>query len=311
MKIVFMGTPEFAIPSLQAILDSPHQVVAVVTVTDKPTGRGLKVMASPIKQLALENNLPILQPEKLRDPQFIAELTQLQADLFVVIGFRLLPEEVFSIPPLGTINVHASLLPRYRGAAPINWAIIRGETITGITIFYIDKTLDTGHLLIQERVPIKPDDHAGLLHDKLAVIGAEILIDVLDLIQEGKATVFPQEGDVTLAPKITREICKIDWQASAVTIHNLVRGLSPTPGAFTSFAGKILKIFTTQIITYESSHQAPPGTIVDLNQKSGLIAIATGNGVLALQELQLEGKKCMSSAEFLRGCRLKIGDQLL
>lgn len=311
MKIVFMGTPEFAIPSLQAILDSPHQVVAVVTVTDKPTGRGLKVMASPIKQLALENNLPLLQPEKLRDPQFIAELTQLQADLFVVIGFRLLPEEVFSIPPLGTINVHASLLPRYRGAAPINWAIIRGETITGITIFYIDKTLDTGHLLIQERVPIKPDDHAGLLHDKLAVIGAEILIDVLDLIQDGKATVFPQQGDVTLAPKITRETCKIDWQASAVTIHNLVRGLSPTPGAFTSFAGKILKIFTTQIITYESSHQAPPGTIVDLNQKSGLIAIATGNGVLALQELQLEGKKCMSSAEFLKGCRLKIGDQLL
>lgn len=310
MKIVFMGTPEFAIPSLQAILDGPHEVVGVVTVPDKPTGRGLKIKSSPVKQLALDYDLPVFQPEQLNDARFIAELDDLQADLFVIVAFRILPKQVFLLPAKGAINLHASLLPRYRGAAPINWAIIRGESETGITIFFLKEKVDTGNIILQESIPILDDDNAGSLHDRLMNLGAEVLLEAIDLINEEKDEITAQHGKVTLAPKITREGCHINWADSAVAIHNLIRGLSPYPGAFCYYNNKLLKIYKTEIAAREITPSAEPGTFLELKSKTGLITVATGDGSLSLQKLQLAGKKCITSSEFLRGSRIKIGDKL-
>jgi len=311
MNIVFMGTPEFAIPSFQALLESVHQVVGVVTVPDKPTGRGLKITPSPVKQLALDYNLPLLQPEKLTDEDFIRQLSALKADLFVLVAFRILPEAVFTMPPRGTVNLHASLLPRYRGAAPINWALINGETETGITIFFIKKEIDTGNIILQEKVEILPEDNFGSLHNKLMTIGAEVLMEAIDLIEANEAPSLPQTGEVTKAPRITKEICRINWDNPALSIHNLVRGLSPCPGAFTMLDNRLLKIFTTQYVNQPTTLTVKPGTIIEISQKTGLISVVTGDGTLAIQELQLAGKKCMCTSEFLKGCRLKVGDQFV
>jgi len=311
MKIVFMGTPEFAIPSLQAIIESEHELVAVVTVPDKPVGRGLKIKASPVKQIALDYNIPVLQPERLKDNSFAEQLKAYNADLFVVVAFRILPEMIFTIPPFGTINLHASLLPNYRGAAPINWAIIRGETETGVTIFYIQKKVDTGNIILQEKEKILPDDNAGDLHDKLMNLGAELLGETIDLIAANEAPVTVQTGDFTSAPKISKEFCQIQWNNSTCLIHNLIRGLSPTPGAFSHVNGKLLKIFTSRIISQNIVPTEEPGTIVELNHKTGTIAISTGDGILAIEEIQLAGKRSMCAAEYLKGCRLNIGDKLV
>lgn len=309
MKIVFMGTPEFAIPSLQTLVESSHQVVGVVTVPDKPTGRGLKIHQSPVKQFAIDYNIPVLQPEILKEPQFLEQLKAFQADLFVVVGFRILPEVVFSMPPKGTINLHASLLPAYRGAAPINWAIINGETETGVTIFFIEKNVDTGNLILQEKVAITPDDNAGNIHDKLMNIGAELLIEAVDSIETGDFTRSPQTGEVSLAPKLEKALCKINWQHDALQIHNLIRGLSPHPGAFSQLNGKNIKIYSSRVFGRNIAPEILPGTITELNQKSGFIFVATGKGVLALQELQMEGKKCLCASEFIKGCRINVGDK--
>lgn len=309
MKIVFMGTPEFAIPSLQILVESSHQVVGVVTAPDKPTGRGLKIHSSPVKQFAIDYDIPVLQPESLKDEQFLAQLRAFQADLFVVVGFRILPEIVFSLPPKGTINLHASLLPAYRGAAPINWAIINGEKETGVTIFFIEKNVDTGNLILQEKVTIEPDDNAGILHDKLMNVGAELLLEVVDSIETDDFTRSPQTGEVTQAPKLDKTLCEINWKKDTLQIHNLIRGLSPYPGAHSHLNGKNIKIFSSQVLDHAFAPETEPGKIIELNQKVGYIAVVTGNGVLALMELQMEGKKCMCASEFLKGCRIKVGDK--
>ena len=210
MRIVVMGTPEVAVPSLDALMESDHEVVAVVTAPDRPVGRGLKIRFSPIKQAALDYELPIIQPENLKSDSFAEALTPFEADLFVVVGFRILPSRIFNIPRKGTINLHASLLPKYRGAAPINWAVMNGETESGVTVFFIEKKLDTGKMILQESVSIEPDDNAGDLHDKLMVTGADILLEAVDMIADGAFAAETQVGEVTLAPKITKEICRID-----------------------------------------------------------------------------------------------------
>ena len=309
MRIVFMGTPEFAVPSLEALMESSHEVVAVVSAPDRPVGRGLKIRYSPIKQAALDFELPIIQTENLKSESFAEALVPFKADLFVVVGFRILPSRIFKIPLKGTINLHASLLPKYRGAAPINWAVMNGETESGVSVFFIEKKLDTGNIILQESVSIEPKDNAGHLYDNLMVIGAEILVEAVDMIADASFTPQPQDGEVTRAPKITKETCRIDWKKDVVTIHNQVRGLAPYPRAMTTLLGKQIKIMETRVIDAAAT-SAEPGTIVLLDRKKGQLHIATGKGVLAIKELQIAGKKNMVTAEFLKGYHLNSGDIL-
>jgi len=314
MTLVFMGTPEFALPSLETLWKSRHRLAAVVTAPDKPAGRGLRRQPSPVKHFAVENRIPILQPDNLRDEKFIDQLRQFQADLFVVVAFRILPPEVFTLPPKGTINLHASLLPKYRGAAPIHWAIINGETETGVSTFFLGETVDTGDLILQERVPIGPEETAGELHDKLARVGAEVLLRTVDLIEAGKAPRQKQQGEPTRAPKITPDACRIDWRKDSRSIFNLVRGLAPSPGAFTTLDGKILKIYRTYVD--ESAETAgvlqswrpEPGQVIDTGG-GRKITVATGRGAISILDLQLEGRRRMTAEEFLRGHRVKVGEQ--
>lgn len=306
LRIVFFGTPEFAVPSLEALHQSRHRVVAVVTTPDRERGRGLNVQPSQVKLCASRHQLPVLQPEELTDPTFLAELRRYAADLFVVVAFRILPPEVFTMPPRGTVNLHASLLPKYRGAAPINWAIINGERETGVTTFFIEEKVDTGVILCQRQVPIGPDETAGQLHDRLALAGAQLLVETVDGIAEGKLVAVPQQGEPSRAPKIVREMCEIDWRKPAVQIHNLVRGLCPFPGAFTYLEGKILKLYRTQVLK-PYGHGKRPGQVARVDRKGGIIHVATGEGVLALIELQPEGKRRMTAEEFLQGHLLQPG----
>ncbi len=234
MKIVFMGTPDFAIPSLKAIYQSKYDLIAVVTTPDKERGRGQKVTFTPVKQFAVENNIPVYQPEKLKgNDEFVNQMKELQPDLFVVVAFRILPKEIFEIPKYGSFNLHASLLPKYRGAAPIQWAIIKGETETGLTTFKLAEKVDTGNIYLQVKVPIHPEDNFGTLHDRLSELGADVIMQTISLIESGNYQLLPQDDSLASpAPKITKEICKIDWNKPAEEIHNLVRGLSPYPAAF-------------------------------------------------------------------------------
>ncbi len=309
MKIVFMGTPEFALPSLETLHNSSHKLVSVVTVPDKPVGRGRKVQASPVKRLALDYGLPVLQPADLKAPKFLEELQKLEADLFVVVAFRILPPEVFELPPKGTINLHASLLPKYRGAAPINWAIINGETETGLTTFFIQEKVDTGEIIFQKKVSIGEDETAGELHDRLARLGGEVVLETVDLIEEGKAQPSHQEGEVTKAPKITKELCQINWKQSNRAIRNLIRGLSPNPGAYTFLNGKILKVLDSKPVD-DTKDGRQPGKIVNVDSKAGFIEVAAGKGHLRVTEVQSEGKRRMSASEFLRGHSLREGEIL-
>jgi methionyl-tRNA formyltransferase len=306
MKIIFMGTPDFAVPTLKAITASRHEVVGIVTGPDKPAGRGQIVHEPPVKSSARELSIPILQPESLKEQSFFDQLRYLKADLIVVVAFRILPDKVLTIPPKGAINLHASLLPKYRGAAPINWALINGEPETGITIFQIKPQVDTGEILWQEKIPITADDTFGSLHDRLALIGAEALVKVLDKIEQGEISSLPQNHSAaTLAPKIHPDLGEINWTNTARSIKGLIHGLSPTPGAFTFFNNKRIKILAADYS--DEIVKDLPGTIVVRNKQH--LGIQTGQGLLYPKELQWEGKKILPAAEFLKGFKAGLGEQ--
>ncbi len=297
MRIVFMGTPEFAIPSLKILLENKFDVVSVVTTPDKPSGRGQRLSTSPVKSFAVSRSLPLLQPEKLKDPGFVESLKQCSPDLFVVVAFRILPPEVFTIPARGSFNLHASLLPKYRGAAPINWAIINGEKETGVTTFFLKESVDTGNVILQARVPIAPDDTAGKIHDVLAEVGAEIVLHTVKLIDAGKAVPKEQDNTVaTPAPKIFKEDCRINWTKPAREVHNFIRGLSPRPGAFTMMGDAQFKVYRSSYLPDVQS--AVPGKVTI---HDGKVIVAAGDGAIEILELQQEGKKVLSAEEFLRG----------
>jgi len=309
MKIVFMGTPKFALPSLEALLKSKHQIVGVVTQPDRPKGRGRKLSPTPVKELCLKTNLLVLTPQDLKADDFTEKLKSLNPDLAVVVAFRILPEKVFTIPPKGTINLHPSLLPQYRGAAPINWAVIKGEIKTGVTTFFIQKKVDTGNMILQKEVEIEKDETFGELSERLAWIGADLLIETVDLIEKGEARTLPQEdSQATLAPKLTPQVGKIDWLKTAEQIKNLIRGLSPSPGAYTFFRGKLLKIFKAEIVDREDLTQGW-GEVVCADEKEGLVIMTKTKG-LKLLLLQPEGKKRITAEEFLRGYRVEVGEKL-
>ena len=303
--IIFMGTPEFAVTSLKRLLDKGYNIKAVVTTPDKPAGRGKQIQFSDVKKFALENNLPILQPEKLRSPEFLSQLKEINADMFVVVAFRMLPKDVWAMPRLGTINLHAALLPDYRGAAPINHAIINGETETGITTFYIDEEIDTGMVIMQEKCPILPEDNIGTLYDKLMEIGAEAVCKTVDIIAEGNVKAIEQDSIRTEglhpAPKITKEFCQINWNNKAVDIHNLIRGLSPYPAAWCYIKENVsIKIFQSSYVT--EKHELAPGTFVSDNKT--YIKVATHDGFLFIHDLQMQGKKRMLVKDFLNGYKI-------
>lgn len=304
MKIVYFGTPDFAVESLDAIMQSRHEVAAVVTVPDRQAGRGQKVVFSPVKEYALAHSLPLLQPEKLRDEDFLRQLAAFQADMFVVVAFRMLPESVWNMPPHGTFNLHASLLPRYRGAAPINHAIINGDTETGVTTFLLNHNIDEGQILLQERTPIKPDDNAGSLHDRLAVMGRTLVVRTLDGMEDGTLTPKPQQGTPTLAPKIFKDDCRIHFDLTCRQAANFVRGLSPYPAALLTLVSpqgeKILfKVFDAIAIPDPS---ATPGTLI-CDQKK-VLKIGVTDGFLQILTLQMSGKRKNNTEDFLRGNKL-------
>jgi methionyl-tRNA formyltransferase len=306
LRIIFMGTPEFAVPSLERLVDAGYHIVAVITAPDKPLGRGMQLSESAVKKYALSKGLKILQPEKLKDPVFLKELNELKADLQVVVAFRMLPEVVWNMPPLGTINLHGSLLPQYRGAAPINWAIINGEKETGVTTFKLQHEIDTGNILLQEKISIKDDENAGQLHDRMMVIGADLLLQTVNELVNSNLNEVAQThasyatpGILHHAPKIFTENCEINWQQNVDAIYNFVRGLSPYPAAFTFLRGKKLKIFSTK--KEYSTTLENPGEVVTDNKS--FLKFACNNGYISITELQLEGKKKMAIEDFLRGWR--------
>ena len=304
-----MGTPDFAVATLQRLVENGFEVVAAITAPDKPVGRGQKMSESPVKKYAILQGIPVLQPEKLKNKAFLEELATYKADLQVVVAFRMLPEEVWAMPKMGTINLHGSLLPQYRGAAPINWAVINGETMTGVTTFFIEKEIDTGNIIFSENIEIKATDTAGDLHDRMMWIGGDLMVRTLKAIASGVYPSVEQNFSQELkpAPKIFKETCKIDWQKDAKTIYDFVRGLSPYPAAWTMLDGKVLKIFETEIFNEELPdmyNQAFEDFTLKTDHKKQL-HIQTSNGCLAIKSLQLEGKKRMTTDEFLRGYRFQ------
>lgn len=320
LRIVFMGTPDFAVASLDKLLQAGYNIVGVVTAPDKPAGRGMELQQSAVKKYAVIHKLNILQPEKLKNPEFLSELKSLEADLQVVVAFRMLPELVWNMPPKGTINVHGSLLPQYRGAAPINWAIINGEKFTGVTTFKLQQEIDTGNILLQQSFPIADDDDAGKIHHRMKELGADLLLKTIRGLESGNLTETVQEQQSKIdtqqsenpnlrsdilyhkllhAPKIFTDTCKIDWNKTTTQVYNLIRGLSPYPAAFTTFHDKKLKIFTARKINTKPS--IPAGEF-DSDQKTYL-RFASSDGYIDVLDLQLEGKKKMNVEDFLRGYR--------
>jgi len=311
MNIVFMGTPDFAVPSLEILIQHGYNISAVVTAPDKPRGRGQQISFTAVKQAALKYSLPILQPENLKDQQFIDTLKSFHPDLFVIVAFRILPKEVYTIPSKGAFNLHASLLPRYRGAAPIHWAIINGEKETGVTTFFLQDKVDTGNIILSARTIIRDDMDAGELHDVLADIGAEIVLQTVRLIELDKVQPRPQDDSMaTPAPKIFKETCRIKWNQPAKKVYDFVRGLSPYPTAWTTHRGKVVKIFKCRMVDAEfqgsgfSSQQ--PGTLMTTEKN---IFVQTADNVLEILELQLEGRKRLSAEEFLRGYTFAVNDR--
>ncbi|MFO7524574.1 MAG: methionyl-tRNA formyltransferase [Ignavibacteriaceae bacterium] len=299
MNIVFMGTPDFSIPSLKILIESNHNLVGVVTQPDKERGRGKKVSYTAVKEFSLQNNLPVYQPEKLKDQYFIEKLKELNADLFVVVAFRILPKEVFDIPKYGSFNLHGSYLPKYRGAAPIQWALINGETETGLTTFKLAEKVDTGNVYLQTKVDIYKDDNFQSLHDRMSEAGAGLVLETVNLIESGKYQLQPQDDSLASpAPKITKEICLIDFNKSAYEIHNLVRGLSPHPAAYFVYNEKVIKIYKTEIV---QDIKLKP---FEFKQNKTELVIGCGKDALRVLEIQQEGKRPMSTEEFLRGFRL-------
>lgn len=310
LRIVFLGTPEFAVESLSRIYNEGYNIVGVVTMPDKQAGRGHKMIQSPVKQFAVKHGLHLMQPEKLKSPEFVDELRSLNANLFIVIAFRMLPEVVWSMPELGTFNLHASLLPRYRGAAPINWAVINGDTRTGVTTFFLKHEIDTGDVIAQEAIDILPSDNVGDVHDKLMMLGADLTMKTIADIVAGTLTPIPQDTMIrdiepTPAPKIFKDTCRLDWNRPAVQLHNMVRGLSPYPGAWSTLLdgdrtiGDV-KIFETRVAPGTPS--SAPGSVVidDTSMK-----VATADGWLEILSLQVPGKRRMNIDEYLRGGRLE------
>ncbi|MCU0325994.1 MAG: methionyl-tRNA formyltransferase [Spirosomaceae bacterium] len=300
MKIIFMGTPDFAVASLKKLVENGCDVVAVITAPDKPSGRGLQMNETPVKKYAVLKNIPVLQPEKLKNPEFLEQLRSFDADLQVVVAFRMLPEVVWAMPRKGTFNLHGSLLPQYRGAAPINWAVINGEVETGVTTFFIEKEIDTGKIIFADKIPILPEDNAGTIHDKLMEIGADLVLKTVRAIETGDYPQVPQLQDIELkaAPKIFKETCEINWNQPAEQIHNFVRGLSPYPAAWTLLQGKVCKIYKTQIVENQELSDEP--FITDGKKH---LMFKSADKMIAVEELQLEGKKRMGVEEFLRGYR--------
>ena len=310
LRIVFMGTPDFAVPALDILVQHNYNVVGVITAPDKPAGRGQQLHQSAVKKYAVENGLRILQPEKLKNPDFIQELKSLEANLFIVVAFRMLPEIVWQMPEFGTFNLHASLLPQYRGAAPINWAIINGEKETGVTTFFLQHEIDTGNIIMQEKINIEDEDNAGTVHDKLMNAGSALVLKTVQAIENDNVIESPQSivdsRQLKHAPKIYKESCEINWEKTAQEIHNLIRGLSPYPTAFTYLNGKTLKVYVAQIC----SCQREPAPVLE-HILSSKVRYSTDNknylsfkcydGWLDILELQLEGKKRMKVDEFLRG----------
>jgi methionyl-tRNA formyltransferase len=300
MRIIFLGTPDFAVASLEALLAAGKEVVAVVTAPDKPSGRGQQIQASAVKQCALVHQIPILQPTNLKDPTFLAELKSYQADLQIVVAFRMLPEVVWNMPPLGTFNLHGSLLPNYRGAAPIHWAVINGEKETGVTTFFLKHEIDTGDLLFQEKEAISPIDTTGSVYERLMHKGAQLVVKTVNAIEKNEIVPIPQvdNGQLKMAPKLTKETGKIDWNIPGQQIYNLIRGLNPFPGAYTIFDGKICKIQTAKFIPTEEVHGKPGSHESD---GKNYILFWVPDGKIEILEWQMEGKKKMKIAEFLRG----------
>lgn len=306
LRIIFMGTPEFAVASLEKLLQGGCNIVAVVTAPDKVAGRGLPVTESAVKKYASAKNLKILQPEKLKNPEFLEELRSLKSDLQVIVAFRMLPEVVWNMPPLGTVNLHASLLPQYRGAAPINWAIINGEKETGLTTFKLKHEIDTGNILLQEKIIIGKDETAGELHDRMKKAGAKLLMKTIKGIANSSIKETdqlppgaPQSATLKHAPKIFTDTCKINWYKNTDQVYNLIRGLSPDPGAFTILNGKIIKIFKVE---NEDSETSGPTGHFETDKKT-FLKFACANGYISIRELQMQGKKKLMIEEFLRGFR--------
>lgn len=308
MKVIFMGTPDFSVATLEALIGSKHQVVAVYTQPDKPKGRGKTMQFTPVKEVALNHRIPVYQPVKVRDPQVIEEMRQIQADVMVVVAFgQILPREVLEMTRYGCINVHASLLPKYRGAAPIQWAVIQGEKESGVTTMQMDVGLDTGDMLEKVVVPLDVKETGGSLFEKLSHSGADLLLSTLKGLEEGSIT--PQkQGETTTAyaKMLKKEMGEIHWEKSAVEIERLIRGMNPWPSAYTHLAGKTMKIWQADVIESESSEK--PGSITSIEKNQFLVQ--TGKGLLAVKELQLEGKKRMETGAFLRGCQLATGTVL-
>jgi methionyl-tRNA formyltransferase len=305
MRIVFMGTPQFAVASLQELIEAGSDIVGVITAPDKPAGRGQKVSESAVKQYAVAHGLKVLQPENLKSSAFLEELKSLNADLQVIVAFRMLPEVVWAMPPKGTINLHASLLPQYRGAAPINWVLINGETETGVTTFFLKQEIDTGDILFTEKVTLTGHETAGELHDRLMHKGAGLLVKTVKAVESGRYNEHPQSEqlpDIELktAPKLFKEFCNIDWNKPALEVYNLIRGLSPAPTAYTSLNDKVFKIFNAEL---QLTHPAiqPGGFLTD---SKTYLKFAAKDGFISVTDAQLEGKKRMSIAEFLRGVKL-------
>lgn len=304
LRIVFMGTPEFAVASLDALVKAGCNIVGVVTAPDKPAGRGMQLQQSALKKYAVENDLHVLQPEKLKSPEFLEELRSLKADLQIVVAFRMLPEVVWNMPPMGTINVHGSLLPKYRGAAPINWAIINGEKETGVTTFKLKHEIDTGDILLQEKIIIRDDENAGELHDEMKEVGASLLVKTIQQLEKNTAKEIPQ---LTIdnsplpphAPKIFTDTCKIDWKKPVDKVYDLIRGLSPYPAAFSFLDEKKIKIYSA--IKEKTIPSISVGSFE--TDKKTYLKFACTDGYISIKELQLEGKKKMSVEDFLRGYR--------
>ena len=310
LRIVYMGTPDFAVEPLKRLVEDGYNIVGVITMPDKPSGRGHKIQFSPVKEYALTQGLTILQPERLKDESFIAELQALEANLQIVVAFRMLPEVVWNMPRLGTFNLHASLLPQYRGAAPINWAVINGETETGVTTFFLTHEIDTGKIIMQERIPIADTDNAGSLHDKLMYKGAELVLQTVEAITKGNVQPKPQselyrsETELKPAPKIFKATCRIDFSQPVVAVHNFIRGLSPYPAAWTELVASDeiipVKIFESQPI--HEQHTLAPGTIRTDGKR--MFDIAVTDGYIRVKSLQIPGKKRLMVEEFLRGFKL-------
>lgn len=306
MNIIFFGSPGFAVSSLEKLYDSTLNIQAVVTAPDRPSGRGLKISKTEVKKFAELKNIPVLQPEKLKNAEFLSKLKNYKSDLFIVVAFRMLPAEVWKIPRKGTINLHASLLPDYRGAAPINWAIINGETKTGLTTFFINEKIDTGDLLLKQEVEINHLDTAGTLHDKLAVIGADLLLKTVFQIESNTFQAQAQllKGNEKKAPKLNRSICRIDWQKDAKDLFNQIRGLSPYPAAWALLNGKVCKIYAIHF--QPASHSDPIGLIVSDNKS--YLKVAVHEGYIYINSLQIEGKKRLDVSEFLKGYTLTANE---